>query len=109
MNILFIIIGILFIIYIISRVRKGSFSINESIFWIFGGFCILILSVFPQIIVWLSNIVNIEYPPSLLFMLCIIFLVFMNFRNCRRISEQQEKIIELAQNLSILKSKVDDK
>ena len=107
MNILFIIIGLLSIIYIIDRVKKGSFSVNESIFWIFGGVCILILSIFPSIIVKLADFVGVDYPPSLLFMLCIIFLVFITFRNNRRIAEQQEKIIELAQIVSILKSKVD--
>jgi len=109
MNMLFIVIGILSIIYIINKVRKGIFSVNESFFWICGGIAILVLSIFPQIIIWLSNLAGIDYPPSLLFMLCIIFLVFMNFRNCRKIAEHQEKIIELAQNLTLLKSKVDDK
>lgn len=105
MNIFFVFIGIFSILYIIYRVKKGSFGVNESIFWIIGGIGILILSIFPQIIVWLADKVGVDYPPSLLFMLCIVFLVFVNFRSSSKISEQEEKIIELAQNVTLLKNK----
>ena len=74
-----------------------------------GGFIVLILSIFPQIIIFLANKVGIDYPPSLLYMLCGVFLLFMCFRNNRRIAEQQEKIIELGQQVALLKSKSEDK
>lgn len=109
MNKLFILIGIIVIVYIFNTVKKGKFSVNESIFWMTGGFIVLILSIFPQIIIFLANKVGIDYPPSLLFMLCGVFLLFMCFRNNRRIAEQQEKIIELGQQVALLKSKSEDK
>lgn len=105
MNYLFILIGILFVIYIINLIRKRIFSVVESFFWICGAIITLIFSIFPKILDWISIKVGIDYPPSLLFMLCIIFLIFINFRNSRKIAEQNEKIIELAQNLTILKNK----
>lgn len=109
MNKLFILIGIVVIVYIFNTVKKGKFSVNESIFWMCGGFIVLILSIFPQIIIFFAEKVGVDYPPSLLFMLCNVFLLFMCFRNNRRIAEQQEKIIELAQQVTLLKSKSEDK
>lgn len=109
MNIFFIILGIIYLVYIFNSVKKGKFAVVESFFWICGGVGVLILAIFPNIIIWASKFVGIDYPPSLLFMLCIIFLLFINFRNSRKIAEQQEKIIELAQNLSLLKSKAGNK
>lgn len=109
MNKLFILIGIIVIVYIFNTVKHGKFSINESIFWMFGAFIVLILSIFPKIIVFLADKVGIDYPPSLLFMLCNVFLLFMVFRNNRRIAEQQEKIIELGQQLALTKSRLDEK
>lgn len=109
MNIFFIILGIIYLIYIFIAVKNGKFNVVESFFWICGGVIVLILSIFPKTIDLISKYVGVDYPPSLLFMLCIIFLLFINFRNSKRIAEQQEKIIELAQNLAILKSKENDK
>jgi hypothetical protein len=109
MNKLFILIGVIVIYYIYNTVKNGKFSVNESIFWMCGGFVVMILSIFPQIIIFLAEKVGIDYPPSLLFMLCNVFLLFMCFRNNRRIAEQQEKIVELAQQLTLVKSKQEDK
>ena len=93
-------------IYVISIVRKKRFSIKESFWWFVASLTMLLLSVFPYSINWLAKFFKISYPPSLLFVFCIVFLVIMNFRNSKKIAEQQEKIIELAQQLSIINEKV---
>lgn len=103
----FIIIAILPMIYIIHEVRKKRFSIKESFWWMVASFLILILAVFPYSIDWLAGKFGVEYAPSLLFVFCIIFLVLMIFRNSKRLSEQQMKITELAQNLAIIKNEME--
>lgn len=104
-KIYFIIIAIICMVYIISEVRKKKFSIKESFWWFVASVIMLLLSIFPYSINWLAKIFGVEYPPSLLFVFCIIFLTFINFRNSKKIAEQQEKIIELAQQVSILKQR----
>lgn len=102
-NIYFIIIAITAIIYVINVVRKGRFSIEESIFWVFGSLIVLILAIFPKIIDKVALLIGIEYPPSLFFVLCILFLLFINFRNSQKIAVQEKKIIELAQQMALIK------
>lgn len=102
----FLIIAILSTIYIINEVRKKRFSIKESFWWMMASLIMLILSIFPYSINKIAKVFGVEYPPSLFFVFCIIFLVLMNFRNSKKISEQQQKIIELTQNISILKEEV---
>lgn len=69
----------------------------------------LVLAIFPQCIDSISLFLGVAYPPSLLFVICIVFLVLMNFRNSKKIAKQQEEIIELEQNLTILKGKMNKK
>ena len=104
-NIYFIIVSVIAFIYIIHEVRKKKFSIKESFWWMVAAVVMIILSIFPYAIDKLAKFLNIDYPPSLLFVLCILFLLFIVFRNSKRIAEQQEKIIELAQELAILRDK----
>lgn len=108
-KIYFIIIAILCIIYIVSVVRKRKFSVKESFFWMVAAFLMLLLSIFPYSIDFIAKIFGVEYPPTLFLVFCIIFLVFVNFRNSKRIAEQQEKITELAQNIAILKESYNEK
>lgn len=106
-TIYFVIISFLVFMYIIYEVRKKEFSIKESFCWVIASIIMLLLSIFPYSIDKIAEIFGVEYPPSLFFVFCIIFLVFINFRNSKKISKQQEKIIELAQNVAIIKSNLE--
>lgn len=103
-NIYFIIISIIIMLYIVTEVRKKRFSIKESFWWVIASIAMLLLSIFPYSIDRVAVLLNIAYPPSLLFVICIVFLVFMNFRNSKKIAEHQEKIIELSQHIAIIES-----
>lgn len=105
-NIYFVIVSVIVLLYVINIVRKKQFSIKESFWWFIGSVIMLLLSIFPYSIDWFANKLDIAYPPSLLFVFCIIFLLFINFRNSKRISELQMKVVELGQELAILKEKV---
>ncbi len=107
MNYFFIAIAVIFIIYIFVIIKKKEFTVEESIFWVFGAIFTLILAIFPKLIDKVSSLLHIAYPPSLLFLIAIIFLLFVNFRETKKIEKQKEKIMELAQRLSILEYEVD--
>ena len=105
-NFYFIILAIIVIIYVFNVVRKKQFSIKESFWWMMASLLMLILAIFPYSIDWLAKVLGIAYPPSLLFVLCIVFLLFILFRNSRKIFELQMRVIEMGQELAILKEKV---
>ena len=105
-KIYFIILALIPIIYIVQEIRKKRFSIMESFWWMMASLIMLLLAIFPYSIDWIAKKFNVGYPPSLLFVFCILFLVFVNFKNSKKLSEQQVKINEIAQQLSLIKDKV---
>lgn len=104
-KIYFIIIAVFAFIYVIYEVRQRKFSIKESFWWVIASIVMLFLAAFPYSMDYLAKVFNVYYGPSLLFVFCIVFLTFINFRNSKKIAEQQEKITELAQQIAILKEK----
>ncbi len=105
-NLYFVLLSIIIVLYVVNIVRKKNFSIKESFWWFIASVLMLILSIFPYSIDWVARLIGISYPPSLMFVFCIIFLLFINFRDSKRISELQMKTVELGQELAILKEKV---
>lgn len=103
-NVFFVVVAIISIIYILYEIRKEKLSVSDSMFWLLGCLVIAILSIFPNIIIYLSNFVGIEYAPSLLFLLAIIALIGLNFKQVKRIRKLEEKITDLAQNIAIIKA-----
>ena len=105
-NFYFVVLAILVMVYVFNIVRKKKFSIKESFWWVMGSFLMLLLAICPYSIDIFANYLGIAYPPSLLFVLCIVFLLFILFRNSRKIFELQMRVVELGQELAILKEKV---
>ena len=89
-------------------VRKNKLSITTSFGWIVFCLIFLILSIWPKSIDWLSKILNISYPPTLFLTLCIVILFVINFSYSKKIALLQDKVTNLAQELSIIKEKVNN-
>lgn len=106
-NIYFIIIALFLLFYVIHVVKKGKLSIKESFWWVICSIVTLILAVFPKSIDIIARWFGVSYPPALMLVFSVLFLLFMNFRASAKISEQNEKIMELTQQVSILKNKID--
>lgn len=108
-NLVFIILSIIVMLFIILSVKRSSLSVKESFYWFLSTLLMLILSIFPKIIDYFASLIGVSYPPSLLFVLCIVFLVLMVFRSSKKISNQNEKIRFLIQEVSILKKEINKK
>ncbi len=102
----FIVITILLIIFLIRSIVKSRLAVKESFFWLAGSFVALILSIFPKSIDIIGKAFGVAYAPTLFLVICVLFLMFIGFRNSKRIAEQQEKIVELSQQVAILKEEI---
>lgn len=104
-NIYFVFLSILIMFYIIHNVRKNNLSIKISMVWMCACVIMLILSIFPYSLDWLAKLLGISYPPALFLTLCVIFLIVIDFNYSKKMSKLQEKITDLAQELSIVREK----
>lgn len=108
-NIFFIIISILIILYIFYSIRKNKLSITNSFVWIIFCIILLILSIWPTSLDWLANFLGITYPPALFLTIAVVILFIMNFVQSKKIEDLHKKVIDLGQELSILKGKQNGK
>lgn len=99
------IIAILVILYILISIRKNRLSPANSFIWIIFCIVLLVLSIWPASLDWLANLLGISYPPTLFLAIAIVILFIMNFTQSKKIEDLQKKIIDLGQELSIVKSK----
>ena len=109
MNYFFITLGVLFIIYIFVSIKRNEFTIEESAFWIVGSIVVLFLSIFYKSLDKLSSKLGIAYGSSFIFLIAIIVLLIMNFRNSKKILKMNEQIIKLSHKVSMLESEIDER
>ena len=102
-NIFFIIASILIILYMLYSIRKNKLSVTNSFIWIVFCIILLILSIWPTSLDWLANLLGIAYPPALFLAIAAVILFIMNFIQSKKIEDLHKKVIDLGQELSILK------
>jgi len=105
MSIFLTVMAILVILYILFSIRKNKLSPANSFIWIIFCIVLLVLSIWPASLDWLANLLGISYPPALFLSIAVVILFIMNFIQSQKIENLQKKIIDLGQEVSILKSK----
>ena len=108
-NIVFIVVSLLVIIYMFISIRKNRLDVTQSFIWIVFCIIMLILSIFPKSLDWCADLLGIEYPPALFLSIGVVLLFIMNFIQSKKITELQKKVIDLGQELSIVKGKQNEK
>lgn len=101
LRIILIVVAVLSFIFVIRKIRKSQIRIEDSLFWLVISFGVLILGIFPQVAYWLSEAIGIMSPVNLVFLVFVFLLLFKVFILTVQISQQQEKIKNLAQHIAI--------
>lgn len=96
-----------FILYtIFEMVKKKKIKEEYSILWFFMGFIFLIVSIYPNIIDILGNLLGILYAPTLIFLFLFAFILSILIHFSIVLSKLSEKNKTLIQEIGILKHEV---
>ena len=98
-----IIFSVIFVIFILNLVRKNKLDEKYSIIWLFFSAVILIVSIFPNILDYISSFFDVYYPPALLLLFSILILGAYIVHIILIITKQNKMIIKLTQELALLK------
>jgi hypothetical protein len=93
--------GVVFVVTVIYLLVRRKISERNSFLWLTGALIILMLSTMPDILIILAQVTGVDYPPTLLFLLSILVVLFILLHQSIQISILQEKCRELAQQLAI--------
>jgi len=101
--------ALLFMFFIFRLITKGKLREEYSIVWIICTLILILFSVWRNGLDIIAKFLGIYYAPALVFLAAIfaiiIFLVHLSVVN----SKQQRQIKDLAQNIALLKDKLENK
>ena len=94
------------LIVVIELIRRGRLKERYSLLWLLAGGILLLLSSSRDILEYISHLVGIYYPPSLLFLLAFLFLLLITMHFSVVLSDLSEKNKKLAQELALLRQEI---
>jgi len=86
---------------VIAGVRKSRMRIEDSLFWIVLSLLILLLSIFPYVGYWVSELFSFQSPISFIMLLFIALLIAKCFSLARQVSQLENKVKELTQRVAV--------
>ena len=101
LRILLIVVSVMNTLNILRRIRKSKLQIEYSIFWLLFSMVLIVISVFPQIVIKLAQLIGFQSPANMVFLLVIFALMFKSFQSTLEISQLQYKIEELKQKIAL--------
>jgi len=106
-----ILVSLLTFIVIVKRIRNAKVQIEYSLFWIVFAAGLLVLAFFPDIAGWAADVLGIMSPANFIFLFVIFVLLVHQFFNSIKISQMENKLKELTQELAVreLRAKEDEK
>ena len=106
-QILSIVVAIIFMLIIFRLIAKGKLREEYSIVWILCTAVLLLFSIWRNGLDVMADLLGIVYAPSLIFLAAlfaiVIFLVHLSVVN----SKQHKQIKDLAQEMALLKEKLE--
>jgi hypothetical protein len=97
---------LLFLVF--ELIRRGRLKERYALLWLFSGLVLLVLSLSRSLLEYLSGLVGIYYPPSLLFLIAFIFLLLITLHFSAVISGLSEKNKHLAQEIALLRQSLEE-
>jgi len=103
------ILGLMLSIIIFELVRRKKFREELSLMWFTVGIAIMASSVADLIIDPIARLLKIGYPPALVFVWVIFFLILALLYFSVLISDLKGKLKELSQKIALMEYKLNEK
>ncbi len=98
----------LLLFIVVELVRRGRLKEKYSLLWLLSGGILLIFSSSRDILEYVSHLLGIFYPPSLLFLVAFLFLLLITLHFSVVISGLSEKNKQLAQEVALLRQQIEE-
>ena len=95
LRIILIIGSIISFVFCINRIKKAKLKVENSVTWMVGSIILILMSIFSDVVGWLSGLLGFVSPVNFVFLIMITFLLMQTFIDNIHITALNEKIKDL--------------
>lgn len=100
-RILLIFISILTMLFMLRKIRQSKLQIEYGVFWIAFAILLILLSVFPTAVEFLTDLMGFQAPVNFVFLFIIFILILKVFFMTLELSQLENRVKELAQKMAV--------
>lgn len=88
-------------VFVIRKIRKSQFKIGDTLYWLVFCLLLLLMSIFPNAVSWVSDLIGFEASSNFIFVAIIFLLLVKIFLLDARVSKNEDKLTKLTQKYAI--------
>ena len=108
-HILIIVLAAAVIAFIVHLVRSRRLRAKYSVLWFSIGLGLAVLAIFPDLLVWVSDLFGIGYPPATFMLLALSFLLVLVLHFSWELSRLEDRTRALAEEHALLREEVEER
>jgi hypothetical protein len=90
------------LLYFAQHIRKGRMQIDYAVYWVVFSAALLFFSIFPGVAVWVADLLHVQSPVNLVFLVISFVLILKLFTTTQKISKLNQQVTELTQHIALL-------
>ena len=79
----------------VTKIKQSKLKVENSVTWMLGSILLILMSIFSNVVGWLSNLLGFVSPVNFVFLIMIAFLLIQTFIDNIHITILNEKIKDL--------------
>ncbi len=108
LNTVLIIGSVCFFLFIVNMVRTKKLELKYALTWLLTSVSFVVMSIFPDALYFVAEVLQIELPVNALFLCVIFLLLLMVFALTVAVSRQASRIKKLVQEIGLLKGEMQE-
>ncbi len=95
--------------FIVTLVRSRRLRAKYSVLWFSIGLGLAVLAIFPDLLVGVSDLFGISYPPATFMLLALSFLLVLVLHFSWELSRLEDRTRTLAEEYALLREELEDR
>lgn len=96
-----ILVSIVTLLYMMRKIKQSKLQIEYAVFWIIFAIVLVLISIFPQPLIWIAGLLGVTSPSNLVFVIFIFVLLLKIFMMTIELSVLENRVKELIQQIAI--------
>lgn len=99
---------VVYFVVLILMLRRKRLSLRYTLLWLFSGVVLLMLSLFPGLLRWVTSLLGFQVQSNALFAILFFFVLLILMSLTSITSKQNEYIKRLVQHTAVLEKRIRD-
>ena len=101
-----IVLAVVILVIVIWMLLARKLREKYAAMWLIIALAVLILGVFPQLLLWLTDTLGVQVPANLLFALAIVLLLGVALHHSWELSQAEDEIRRLAEESALARAEL---